>query len=115
MAARVAGRLQFYSCPVLRPGAFLKNLRVDDLDRLAFDVSENLIEDVVELPFVRVELHIPDVRRAQNVGQIEQRMCRIGQRLLVKYIERRRPRAADAQRIQQDSVRTVCRESRRGW
>ena len=56
--------------------SFPERVRIDDVDRLAGGVGDDLVEDVRELELVLLARDVAEVRRADDVVHGEQRMLR---------------------------------------
>src|SRR5690348_14219584 len=82
---------------------------VDDVDRLAGGVRDDLVEDLGELDLVFVAGHVADVRRADNVGERQQRIVRVYEGFLVVDVDGGHARAPVAQRLYQCAG---CHETR---
>ena len=59
------------------------------MDRVAFRISIDLVEDVRELQIEFIFRHISDVRRRQYVRMGQQGVPNVGQGFLIEYIDRR--------------------------
>src|SRR3954470_8877847 len=77
----------------------LQHLRVHDIDGLAFVEGADLVEDVGELHLVLLARDVAEVRAADHVIHLEQRMVAADHGLLVVHIHRRLARPSRAQRI----------------
>src|SRR5713101_31207 len=66
-----------------------QNLRIDDIDGYTGCVRGDLVEDVYELNLILVARDVADVRRANDVAELEERIGRTGDGLLFINIHRR--------------------------
>src|ERR1700733_14551482 len=67
--------------------ALFNSSRVDDVDRRASRIGDDLLEDVCELEFILVASHIADMRRANDVVHRNQRIVRVEQRLFLEHVD----------------------------
>ena len=85
----------------LASGLRCQYVRVHDIDRVAFGECHDLIEDVGELDFVFLARHVAEVRRADDIRHVEQRMRGVAQRLFLIDVDRRHAGPPGLQRCDQ--------------
>ena len=79
----------------------LQHVRVHHVDRIAGRIGRDLVENVGELNLEFLARHVAEVRRADDVVHVEQRVLGVAQRLLVVDVDRRHAGAAGPQRVDQ--------------
>ena len=65
-----------------------EHVGIDDVDRMAAAPGGDLVENFGELKLVFLARHVTDVRHANNVRHIQQRMVRVAHRLLFIDVDR---------------------------
>src|SRR5262249_61718464 len=75
-----------------------QHVRIDDVDRPPRRKGEDLVENVRELRLVFLARHIADVRRRDDLFELQQRQIGIAHRLVLEHVDRGTARPARAPR-----------------